>query len=197
MSERSWTSAIFKEPVEGPIRLGTLHLAGDGQADPRVHGGPEKAVLAYSADHYPLWNADLAPLRLPYGAFGENFTIAGQTEASVCIGDTYSVGEARVQVAQPRTPCWKLARKWDLKDLPARVLDTGRTGWYFRVLQEGEVRRGMAIDLLERPLPQWTVARVGRLAAGGAGAQEAADLAACPLLSPGWRRAFEEMRASS
>ena len=113
----AWTSGIYKDPVDGPVALGLDHFAGDGQADLQSHGGPDKAVLAYSADHYPGWREELR-LEMNPGAFGENLTIAHQDERSVCIGDSYAIGGARLQVSQPRLPCWKLARRWDLPDLP-------------------------------------------------------------------------------
>src|SRR3954447_26270036 len=122
---RPWTSGIVKWPRAGKVWLGRTNLEGDGQADNRNHGGPEKAILAFSAGHYPVWREELARPDLPFGAFGENFTIDGQGEAAVCVGDVYLVGGATVQVSQPRQPCWKLARRWGLKDLPARVQQTG------------------------------------------------------------------------
>ncbi len=189
--DRPWLTGFFKEPVEGPIWLGQTNLAGDGQADLKNHGGPDKAVLAYAADHYPAWRAELDRSDLPYGAFGENFTIAGLVEETVCIGDVYAVGEARVQVSQPRQPCWKIARRWRIKDLTARVQATGRTGWYFRVLAEGYVQPGLPVTLLERPFPQWTVTRAGEIMRDRRdNPVAAAELAACPLLSTNWRESL-------
>lgn len=154
---RSWISGIFKEPVEGPVWLGKTNLAGDGQANRKVHGGPDKAALAYVAEHYPFWREELN-LDLQYGAFGENFTVSGLTENEVCIGDIYAVGdEAVVQISQPHQSCSKLSRKFKVDDLVGRVHISGRTGWYFRVLKEGYVERGSAITLLERPCPERTV----------------------------------------
>lgn len=147
---RQWRSAIFKEAVIGPVWLGKTNLAGDKQADLRFHGGPDKAVLAYSADHYPLWRAELRIAELPYGGFGENFTIQGLSEATVRLGDVYAIDEARVQVSQPRTPCFKLQRRWNREDMLRRVLLTGRAGWYLRVLSEGYVDTGQEVLLLER-----------------------------------------------
>ena len=192
--ESAWSSAIFKEPVDGPIRLRLTNLAGDGQADLTVHGGPEKAVLAYSGDHYPAWRADLGVDEMGPGAFGENFTVTGLAEGDVCIGDTFAIGGARVQVSQPRAPCWKLARKWRLPDLPKRVAQTGRTGWYFRVLREGLVESSQLLELVERPHPRFTIARVNAAAYGSSeeDGSLAPELAACPLLSLGWRRSFAE-----
>jgi len=189
--DRPWTTGFFKEPVEGPIWLGRTNLVGDGQADRKNHGGPDKAVLAYSAEHYPIWRAELNRPDLPYGAFGENFTIAGLTEETVCIGDVYAIGGVRVQVSQPRQPCWKIARRWRIKDLTARVRETGRTGWYLRVLEEGYVEAGMPVELLERPFPQWTVARATGIMHRCREDREAAvALAACPALSAAWRESL-------
>jgi len=109
--ERPWRSGIFKEEVDEPVWLGRTNLVGDGQADLKHHGGPEKAVHVYAAAHYPAWQRELQRADLTYGAFGENFTVEGQTEETVCIGDTYRVGDAVVQVSQPRQPCWKPARE--------------------------------------------------------------------------------------
>jgi MOSC domain-containing protein YiiM len=159
--DRPWRSGIFKARAQGPVWLGRIHLAGDGQADRRAHGGPEKAVLAYAAQHYPLWREELGIPEMAYGAFGENFTIDGLDEETVCLGDIYQIGAARVQVSQPRYPCWKLARRWRRNDLVARVLRTGRSGWYFRVLDEGMVEAGLAVQRLERPNPEQTILRVG------------------------------------
>jgi MOSC domain-containing protein YiiM len=189
--DRPWYSGFFKVPVEGPVWLGRTQLAGDGQADMRNHGGPDKAALAYAARHYPAWREELYLPDLPHGGFGENFTILGLTEKDVCVGDTFAIGEARVQVSQPRQPCWKLARRWRLKDLPARVVASGRTGWYFRVLAEGHVEAGQPVLLLERPFPTWTIDRANKVMhQDPVDRASAAELAAIPLLSETWRRAL-------
>lgn len=185
--DRPWTSGIVKEPVDGPLWLSTTQLEGDGQADLVHHGGPDMALLAYGAEHYPLWRAELGLPDLPSGAFGENLTVSGLAEATVCIGDLYRLGEALLQVSQPRSPCWKLARRWRMPDLAARVQKTGRTGWYLRVLQEGHVAPRQELVLLERPYPLWTIERVSRAAFGGTPDPLAAELAACPALSETWR----------
>jgi MOSC domain-containing protein YiiM len=196
--ERPWTSGMVKHPVEGPVWLGRTNLAGDGQADLINHGGPDKAVLAYAAAHYPGWRVELAPLELPFGAFGENLTIAGQDESSVCIGDVYAVGTAVVQVSQPRQPCWKLARRWAWKDLTARVQRTGRGGWYLRVLEEGTIQAGERLVLRDRPCTEWTVALANDLMFGRRDDREAlAALADCPLLAASWREELRERLARS
>jgi MOSC domain-containing protein YiiM len=189
--DRPWLSGFFKEPVAGPVWLGRTQLAGDGQADLANHGGPDKAALAYSAHHYPGWREELSLPNLPHGAFGENFTLLGLTEKDVCVGDTYALGEARVQVSQPRQPCWKLARRWRLKDLPARVEATGRTGWYFRVLTEGYVAAGQPVVLLARPFPQWTIDHANEVMHRRRNDRLAAtELAEVPLLAESWRAAL-------
>lgn len=183
-----WTTGFFKKPIEGLIWLGKYNLSGDGQADLKYHGGLEKAVLAYSADHYPSWSIELGNLELPYGAFGENFTVSGLTEETVCIGDTYAVGEAHLQISQPRQPCWKISRRWGIDDLEARVKITGRTGWYFRVLKEGYIEPGLPLILLDRPFPHWNIAYTYRtMLRRDEDPHAAIQLASCPLLSANWR----------
>jgi MOSC domain-containing protein YiiM len=185
--DRPWSSAIAKSPVTGPVWAGRFNLAGDAQADLDAHGGPEKAILAYAAAHYPLWREDLGR-ELPHGAFGENLTVAGLDEGSVCIGDVFAIGEAVVQVSQPRVPCFKLAYRWRIKDLTARVKRTGRAGWYLRVLETGWLEAGAAVDLLERAYPQWTVRRAIEVEERRRHDPAAArELAACHLLTPAWR----------
>jgi MOSC domain-containing protein YiiM len=185
---RTWFTGFFKKPIEGDIWLSTTNLAGDGQADRKNHGGLDKAVLAYSADHYDYWRSHLNYPDLPYGAFGENFTVQGQTEAEVCIGDIYAIGDVRVQVSQPRQPCWKLSRRWQIEDLALQVKANGRSGWYCRVLQEGILWSGLVMTLRDRPYPQWTVSRANQIMHYDHHDQEAAlELAQCPLLSQNWR----------
>src|SRR6185312_16458692 len=161
-----WFSAIFKSPVEGPVALDRRNLAGDAQADLRVHGGPHKAVMAYSAEHYPKWREELGlgEEQFPFGAFGENMSITAMDEESVCIGDVHQIGTARLQVSHPRSPCWKLARKWEMPDLPKRLVANKRSGWYYRVLQEGVLQNGDDVVLVEHPHPDWPVRRVTDIA---------------------------------
>lgn len=189
--DRAWTSGIIKAAVTGPVWLARTNLAGDGQADPLNHGGPDKAVCVYPAGHYPHWRANLA-LQLEYGAFGENFTVAGLSEAEVCVGDVWSVGGALVAVSQPRQPCWKLARRWAVKDLALRVQQTGRTGWYFRVVREGLVAAGDLLTLAERPAPNWTITRANEVMHHRkTDFALAAELAAVPTLSASWRATLQ------
>ena len=157
--DHRWHSAFFKEPVAGPVMVRFTNVEGDLQADPRVHGGPEMAVLCYSADHYAGWRQELSIAEMGPGGFAENFTISGQDELSVCIGDVYRVGAATVQVSQPRGPCYKISYRWKRPDLLERCESNGRHGWYLRVLEEGQVEAGQPVELLERPNPAWTVRR--------------------------------------
>lgn len=158
-----WTTGFFKTPVDGPVFAGAVNLAGDGQADLENHGGVDKAVLAYSADHYPAWREQLHRPDLPFGAFGENLSISGLSEASVCIGDRFRVGPVTFEVSQPRQPCWKLARRWRMHELPALVVRNGRSGWYLRVLEEGWIEAGMPVELVQRPNPEWSIARANEI----------------------------------
>src|SRR5262245_23305620 len=117
-SDKAFLSGINKSTVNGPIHLNILNLEGDAQADLKNHGGEFRAVLSYAVSHYPAWRAELDRPDLPYGAFGENFTVSDLTEKNVCLGDIYEIGpEVIVQVSQPRLPCFKLARRWDIKNL--------------------------------------------------------------------------------
>jgi MOSC domain-containing protein YiiM len=158
-----WTTGFFKTVVEGPVFAGTTDLAGDGQADLENHGGVDKAVLAYSADHYPKWRNELGLPGMPHGAFGENLTIVGLSEQSVCIGDIFRIGTVTFEVSQPRQPCWKLARRWRMHELTGLVVRTGRSGWYFRVVEEGWLEARLPVELIERPNPEWPVARANQI----------------------------------
>lgn len=132
------TTGILKKPISKPVFLTSVNFIGDGQGDLVYHGGIDKAVCAYPAEHYPYWEEQLGR-PLPYGAFGENLTLEGLTEKDVCIGDSFQIGEAIVQVSQPRQPCYKLGLLYERKDMPLLVQNSGFTGFYFRVLQEGMV----------------------------------------------------------
>ena len=158
---KPWKSAFHKLPVVGPCRISKLNLEGDRQADLRVHGGPDQAVLCYAAAHYPDWSRSLG-FPLPYGGFGENFTIHGLDEWSTCIGDVYAIGDAVLQVTQPRGPCFKIGYRWGIPDLLKQVTENQRSGWYLRVLEEGTVEAGLEIRVAERPNPDWTVNRAAR-----------------------------------
>ena len=144
------STGIFKEPVTGPVVLKTLNLQGDRQADLSVHGGPSKAVYAYPSEHYEYWKHELPDMELPWGMLGENFTTTGLHESELGVGDKFRVGSAVIIATEPRLPCYKLGIKFGRPDILRRFLASGRTGFYFAVLQEGKVAAGDEIVLLER-----------------------------------------------
>lgn len=184
-------TGIFKAPVEGAVMIRTLNVDGDGQADLRVHGGEDKAVYAYPIEHYDHWGRELVRDDLGFGQFGENLTVAGMTEDDVRIGDVYRVGAARLQVTQPRTPCYKLGLRMGDPGFPKRFLESRRTGFYCRVLQEGEVRAGDGIELLERdPTPLSVRETVELLHFDRENVEGAARAARVMALSPSWRKKF-------
>lgn len=152
LPENGRPTGIFKHPVTGGVDIGSEGLAGDQQADRRVHGGPEKAVHLYPAEHYrqlakrfPEAAAELVP-----GSLGENLSTLGLTEADICIGDIFSLGSAHLQVCQPRSPCWKIDSRFGVEGMAAYIADTGLTGWYWRVLQPGRAAPGDLLRLIER-----------------------------------------------
>lgn len=156
-------TAIFKRPVEHPVQLRRLNLDGDRQADLRVHGGPEKAVYVYPSEHYEFWRRELTGIELPWGAFGENFTTEGLLEDGAFVGDSFRIGGAIVTVAQPRMPCYKLGIKFGRNDIIKRFLASRRTGFYFSVGQESEVRAGDPIEPLAQDENRISVADIVQL----------------------------------
>ena len=162
----TFKTGIFKNPVQGRVRLRTTNLDGDRQADLSVHGGPNKAVYGYPSEHYAAWSAELPELLDPartWGAFGENFTTEGLLETEVSVGDRYRVGSAVVRVTTPRLPCYKLAAKFQRDDIIERFLRSGRCGFYFAVVEEGEVGAGDKFEFLGREDPTLTIAEVNSL----------------------------------
>lgn len=183
-------SAIGKHPVDRPLRLGPEGFEGDQQADRRHHGGPEKAVHHYDAGHYPAWRAELGDLSaLQPGGFGENLSSEGLTERDVAVGDRFRLGRALVEVSQARQPCWKLNLRFGVADMARRVQDSGRTGWYYRVIEPGPVAPGDALELLDRRAPDWTLDRLWRnLYVDRLNHAELAAMAELEVLSESWRR---------
>lgn len=189
---RAWTSAIHKHALTEPVWLAPLNLAGDEQADLRNHGGPDQALCAYPGVHYAYWSARLGR-ELGPGSFGENLTLAGPwTEADVCLGDVYQFGEALVQISQPRSPCWKIARRWQEPLFSQWLQETGFTGWYMRVLQPGRVAPTDVLVLQQRPHPDWPLTRVNAAKYEQRhDLQLVAGLLACPELGEQWRRKLQ------
>jgi len=185
------TSAIAKHPVHGPVGIGFRGLEGDNQADLLVHGGPDKAIHHYPRDHYGWWYDRLPdqPLLTRAGAFGENISTHGLTEQDVCIGDRFRLGTALVEVCQGRQPCWKQAHRLDDKSVVATMVKSGRSGWYYRVIEEGTVAAGDTLVRIERTQPQWSVERVTGIIVAGRERNVATlrDLAGLRELAEGWR----------
>lgn len=154
------STGIYKTPVTGPVMLRRLNLDGDRQADLIVHGGPTKAAYAYPSEHYSYWRKELPGMELPWGMFGENFTVEGLEESKVNIGDRFRLGSAEVTVTEPRMPCYKLGIKFGRTDILKRFLASGRTGFYFSVQRESEVEEGDEIELIEREPNNVTVADI-------------------------------------
>ena len=187
-------TGIFKEPVSGRTMMRRLNLDGDGQGDLTVHGGIHKAVYAYPAEHYDYWKRELGRDDLTYGKFGENLTVEGLLEEKVHIGDVFRVGEALVEVSQPRVPCFKLGIKMGIPQIVKPFLESGRVGFYVRVLEEGEVGAGDTIERTKIGEGQMTVKEIVHLRhfdnTNAAAAEKAANL---PALTPSWRDSFEEI----
>jgi len=157
------STGIFKAPVKGRVKLQTLNLEGDRQADLSVHGGPTKAVYVYPVEHYDYWRAELPEMDLPWGMFGENFTTQGLREAEINIGDKFQIGSAIVMVTEPRLPCYKLGIRLGRSDIIKRFLASERTGFYLSVLQEGEVGAGDPIKMIEQAKDSVRVSDITRL----------------------------------
>jgi MOSC domain-containing protein YiiM len=147
-NDLSVSTGIFKEPVAGRVRVRTLGLEGDRQADFTVHGGPEKAVYAYPSEHYELWKKELGRTSMMWGMFGENLTTQGILEDTARLGDEYRVGSATVVVTRPRSPCYKLGIKFGTMEMVKWFQGSGRSGFYLSVRQEGDVGVGDRIELI-------------------------------------------------
>ena len=190
------STAIFKTPITGRVLLRTLNLDGDRQADLSVHGGPTKAVYVYPAEHYEFWKHELPEMELPFGMFGENFTVTSFTESSVNIGDQFRVGSATVMVTEPRMPCYKLGIRFGRTDIIKRFLVSERTGFYLSVLEEGEVGVGDEFHLIRRNEPSVTVKDVTRLYSRDKANKDLLRRAiAVEALPQSWRTYFQERLA--
>ena len=189
--QRQWTTGFYKLPVAGPVELTPQGLVGDAVADKVNHGGVDKAVLCYAGEHYPLWRKEHPDLEMSAGALGENLTLRSANEATVCVGDRYQVGDCVVEVSQPRQPCWKIARRWGVKTLTKEVAQTGRTGWYLRVIEDGELEVDQEFKLLDRPNPDWTISRANDVLFGReTDLDTITELKNLPKLAEAWRESL-------
>jgi len=186
-------TSIFKRPVEGRVRVSTLNVEGDQQSDLTAHGGPDKAVYAYPSEHFAFWRTELPGMELDWGVFGENFTTTGLLEETVHIGDRFRVGSAEFVVTQPRMPCFKLGIRFNRSEMVKRFLQSGRTGFYFAVVKEGEVADGDSIELLERDDNNEPVGDIVNLYRGDAGNQDLLRrVSELPSLPTSWREYFRK-----
>lgn len=191
--DKPWETGMFKTEKSEQIWLGETGLQGDEVADKKNHGGPEKALFAYPINHYAYWKEELGRVTIDMGAMGENLAILEADESTVCIGDTYKFGEAIIQVSQPRRPCWKPARRFQVLDFALRIQNSGRTGWYFRVLKEGYVESNTNFTLIERPYPEWTIAACNKVMyVHKEDLRLAENLASCDLLAENWKRSLKK-----
>ena len=189
----SVSTGIFKHAVSGAVRVERLNLVGDRQADLSVHGGPYKAVYSYPSEHYDYWRRELAEDELPWGIFGENLTTERLHESAVYIGDRYRVGTAELVVTQPRSPCYKLGIRFGRPEMVKRFLHSGRSGFYFAVAQEGEVRAEDSIELLSREANSLPISDINKLYASDKNDREMLERAVqIKGLSESWRRYFLE-----
>ena len=183
------SSAIAKHPIAGDVRIATEGLEGDVQADRKVHGGPDMAVHQYPLEHHGFWRDQIGALPLidAPGAFGSNVALTGLLEDQVHIGDRFRIGTALLEVSQPRQPCWKIEHRFQHKGMVEKILQTGRCGWYYRVIEEGEAKAGDAFSLEMRAMSDWTVFRTFKALWGDPNSLSDAELtglSALPALTP-------------
>ncbi|MBY8822935.1 MOSC domain-containing protein [Sphingomonas colocasiae] len=191
LGPRATPSGIDKHPVAGRVRIGRDGLVCDAQGDRKHHGGPEKAIHHYALDHYPYWREAIGEsdvLGRP-GAFGENLATTGPVETDVAVGDTFRLGSALIQVSQGRQPCWKLNLRFGVPDMALRLQSSGRTGWYYRVMEAGDAAAGDGLVLVDRLSPEWTIDRLWRaLYVDTLNMPELAAMSRLDHLAEGWRR---------
>jgi len=191
-------SGFIKHAVSGPVTVTATGVIGDEQADLRVHGGPDKAVYGYGAANYLDWRQEYPQhlaLLVP-GGFGENLAIGGLREADLCVGDIHAIGTTRLQVCQPRRPCFKFALRFNDKFMPKAMVRTGRSGWYYRVVEAGTIHPGDPVELVDRPNPGFSFVRLVQVASGAEVTRaELEQLQEMPGLAVDWQRRAREMLA--
>ena len=194
MDRATVLTSIFKSPVEGRVAVRQHNIEGDRQSDLTVHGGPNKAVYCYPGEHYRFWQEQLPLMELPHGAFGENLTTEGITEDAVSIGDRFRIGSAVLRVTQPRMPCFKLGIRFGRADMVKRFWQSGRSGIYFAVEEEGDVEAGDAIERIAEGPEEISVADVVRLYRGDETRTELLERALRAPLSGSWKEELQERR---
>lgn len=192
--DQEWQTGAFKTLTTEPVFLSSEGLIGDECADQKNHGGTEKALFAYNVAHYDKWQRELDNPDIKIGGNGENIAVTDMDESSVHIGDIYSLGETTLQVSQPRRPCWKPARRHNDINLAKKIEDSGRTGWYFRVLKEGHIQAGDTFTLIERPCPEWTINQMNEVLyhnQDNIGLME--SLRDCEYTPPSWKTTLDKL----
>lgn len=190
-------TGIFKKPVAGPVAVGTTQLAGDRQADLRNHGGPDKAVYGYPWEHYARWASELGRDDFAPGQFGENLTTEGLLESELCIGDRLRAGTVVLEVSQPRMPCFKLGIRMQLPGFPKVFLKSGRVGFYFRVLEPGEIQAGDLIAVEPSEYARVSVQDVSHVRFFDSRNLPAIErILSNPALAAVWRADFEDLLAN-
>src|SRR5581483_6611436 len=185
-------TSIFKKPIEGRVAVRRHNLAGDRQADLRVHGGPYKAVYAYASEHFPYWAAELPEMELPWGAFGENLTLSGLTEETAFIGDQFRVGSAVLQITQPRMPCFKLGIRFQRSDMVKRFWRSGYAVIYFAITEEGALETGDELELVHRDAGGVSLADVVRLYKGQTDDEQLFERMSRAPLRGSWKQEIRE-----
>jgi MOSC domain-containing protein YiiM len=187
-------TGLCKAPISKALKLGQFGFEGDGVADTKHHGGADKAICVYPVDHYPYWQ-EILGAELPAAAFGENLSVSGMKEDEVCVGDIFQVGTAVAQVSQPRQPCSTLAMRYNRSDMVKLVVDSGRTGFYFKVLQEGIVGTGDRISLVENDPNRVSVTFANQIFHHDRRNRRGIEkVLAVPALSQSWRQSFQNLR---
>lgn len=191
-------SGFIKHPVAGPVTVTRTGVVGDEQADLSVHGGPDKAVYGYGTANYLDWRQEYpqhSALLVP-GGLGENLAIEGLREADLCVGDVHGIGTTRLQVCQPRRPCFKFALRFNDKHMPKAMVRSGRSGWYYRVIETGTIQPGDGVELVDRPNPDFSFVRLVELASTGRATRDELErLQDMPGLAVDWQRRVREMLA--
>ncbi|QUR94953.1 MOSC domain-containing protein [Macrococcoides canis] len=191
--QQAWVSAINRDRVDGGF-VDVLGFNGDEVADKKHHGGVDKAVFCYPYVHYELWRNELN-IDIDAGGFGENLCVTDMDESTVCLGDVYEIGSARLQVTQPRKPCWKPARKHGELELSRITEENGRTGWYFKVLVPGEINEGEEIRLVERLHNTWSIARCNDVMHRSTDMSEVKEMSELPELAETWKVSLQKKLA--
>lgn len=187
--EKEYTTASYKTPVKGKQNVSFEGVSGDEVADRVHHGGKDKAVFANSLLNYPRWQKYLGIKSLPFGALAENLTLGMIDEKDVRIGDVHKIGSTVMEVSQPRQPCWKISRRWQNKGFTKYIYDSGETGWYYRVLEEGEIEEGNEVSLLGRAEGQMTIKEANEtMADPDAYPDRVESLLNSPVLAEAWKR---------